>query len=48
MAKEAKLCEFEKGEVTALKRVGKSRRKISKALGFSKTVICNYFKNPNK
>ena len=37
-----------KGEITALNRVGKSQREISKALGHSKTVICNYLKSPNK
>ena len=31
MAKGIKLSEFEKGEITALKRVGKSQREISKA-----------------
>ena len=40
--------EFEKSEIKALKRVGKSQREISKALGRSKTVICNYLKSPNK
>ena len=48
MAKGIKLSEFEKGEITALKRVGKSQREISKALGRRKTVICNYSKSPNK
>ena len=48
MAKGTKLSEFEKGKITALKRVGKSQRKISKALGRSKTVIWNYLKSPNK
>ena len=48
MANETKLSEFKKGEITALKRVGKSQREISKALGRSKTVICNYLKSPNK
>ena len=48
MAKGTKLSEFEKGEITALKRVGKSQREILKALGRSKTVICNYLKSPNK
>ena len=48
MAKGTKLFEFEKGRITALKRVGKSQREISKALGRSKTVISNYLKNPNK
>ena len=41
MAKGTKLPEFEKGEITALKRVGKYQREISKALGRSKTVIYN-------
>ena len=48
MAKGTKLSEFEKGEFTALKRVGKYQREISKALGRSKTVICNDLKSPNK
>ena len=48
MAKGTKLPEFEKGEITSLKRVGKSQGEISKALGRCKTVICNYLKNPNK
>ena len=48
MVKGSKLSEFEKSEITALKRVGKSKREISKALGRSKTVICNYKKSPNK
>ena len=47
-AKGGKLPEFEKGEITALKRVGKSQREISKALGRSKNVISNYLKSPNK
>ena len=44
MAKGTKLPEFEK----ALKRVGKSQKEISKALGRSKTILCNYLKSPNK
>ena len=48
MAKGTKLSEFEKGEITALKRVGKSQREILKALGLRKTVTCNYLKSPNK
>ena len=48
MAKETKLSEFEKGEITTLKRGGKSQREISKALGSSKTVICNYLESPNQ
>ena len=47
MAKGTKLSEFEKGDIIALKRVGKSQREISKALGRSKTVFCNYLKSPN-
>ena len=39
MAKGTKLSEFEKGEITALKRVGKSQIKILKALGRSITII---------
>ena len=37
MAKGTKLSEFEKGKITALKRVGKSQREISEVLGCSKT-----------
>ena len=48
MAKGTKLSEFEKGKVTALKRVRKIQKEISKALGRSKIVICNYLKSPNK
>ena len=48
MAKRTKLPEFEKGEITALKRVGKSQTEISKALGHRKNIICNYFNCPNK
>ena len=48
MAKEIKLSEFEKGKIPALKRVRKSQREISKALGHCKTIICNYLKSPNK
>ena len=33
MAKRTKLSEFEKGEITVLKRDEKSQREISKALG---------------
>ena len=40
MAKGTKLSEFEKGEITALNKVGKSQREISKTLERSKTVIC--------
>ena len=45
MVKETKLSEL---EITALKRVRKSQREILKALGCSKSVICNYLKSPNK
>ena len=48
MAKGNTLSEFEKGEITALKRVGKSQREVLKALGYSKTVIFHYLKIPNK
>ena len=48
MAKETKLSEFEKAEITVLKSIGKSQRKILKVLGCSKTIICNYLKSPNK
>ena len=48
MVKGTRLSEFEKGEITDLKRVGNSQREISKALGHSKTIICNYLKSPNK
>ena len=48
MAKGTKLSEFEKVEITALKRVGKSQTEILKALRRSKTLICNYLKSPNK
>ena len=48
MAKGTKLSEFEKSEITDLKRVRKSQRKISKALGRSKTIIFNHLKSPNK
>ena len=48
MPKGTKLSEFEKGEITALKRVGKSKKKISKALGNRKIIICKYLKSPNK
>ncbi len=48
MAKGTKLSEFEKGDITALKRVGKSQREISKNLGRSKTVTWNYVRIPKK
>ena len=41
MAKVTNLSEYEKGEITVLKK----SRKIS---GRSKNVICNYLKSPNK
>ena len=48
MVKETKLPEFEKGKITALKKIRKFQREISKALRHSKTGICNYLKSPNK
>ena len=48
MYKGTKLSEFEKGQITALKSVGKSQREISMVLGHIKTVICNYLKSSNK
>ena len=48
MPKRTKLSEFEKGEITTLKRVKKSQKVISKAVGRSKTIICNYLKSQNK
>ena len=48
MTKGTKLSEFEKGEITGLKRVKKSQREILKALGQSNTAICNYLKSLNK
>ena len=48
MAEWTKLSEFEKGKITALKRIGKYQREISKTLGRSKTIIGNYSKSPNK
>ena len=48
MAKGTKLSEFQKGKIAVLKEVGKSLRKISKAFGHGKNVICNYLKSPNK
>ena len=48
MAKETKLSEIEKGEITALKWAGKSQREISKTLGHNKTVICNYLESIKK
>ena len=47
MTKGTKLSEFEKSEIIALKRVGKSQGEISKALGRSKTAIYNFSKSPN-
>ena len=48
MAKGTELSKFAKSEFTALKRIRISQREFSKALGWSKTVICNYLKSPNK
>ena len=48
MAKRTQSSEFEKGEIPALKRVGKSHREILMALGRSKTLFCNYLISPNK
>ena len=48
MAEGTKVSELYNGEITALKRVGKLQREISKALERSKTIICNYLKSPNK
>ena len=48
MDKGTKLFKFEKNEITALKRAGKSQTEISKALERSKTVISNFLKSPNK
>ena len=47
MPKGTKLSEFEKGKITALKKSWKISE-ISKVLGLSKTIICNYLKSPNK
>ena len=48
MAKGSKFSEFDKGEITTLKRVVNSQREVLKTLERSKTVICNYLKSPNK
>ncbi len=48
MAKGTKFSELEKGNITALKRIGKSHEGIFNFLGCSKTVICNYLKSTNK
>ena len=48
MAKGTKLSEFEKAEITTVKRGEIKQREILKALGRSKTGICNYLKSPNK
>ena len=48
MAKETRLSEFEQGEITTLKRVGKYQKEILQALGRSKTITCNCLKSPNK
>ncbi len=45
MTKGTKRLEFVEGEITALKRVGKFQGEISKALGRSKILICNYLKS---
>ena len=42
MVNGSKLSDFEKGEIIALKRVGKSQEEISKVLGYSKTLFCNF------
>ena len=47
MAKGTKLSESVKGEITALKRVGKSQREMLKALE-REAVIGNCLKSPNK
>ena len=47
MSKRTKLTNFENGEITALKKVVKSQKEISKAFGRSKTIVCNYLKRPN-
>ena len=44
MYKGTKLSEFEKGNITALKKVGKSLREISKALGCRKTLSAYIWK----
>ena len=43
MVKETKLSEFEKGEITALKRAGKSQREISKAVIWTFQVISDKY-----
>ena len=48
MVEGTKLSKFEKGVITALKRVGKSQKGISKALERIKTILCNYLESPNK
>ena len=48
MAKGIDSSKFRKGKITILNRVRKSQREISKALRYSKTVICNHLKCPNK
>ena len=44
MTKGTKISEFEKGEITALKRVGKSQRAISKAFRCNKTCYLQLLK----
>ena len=44
MAKGIKLSEFEKGDIKTLKSARKSQREISKALGRSRIIICDYLK----
>uniref|UniRef100_A0A914EHI6 Transposase n=1 Tax=Acrobeloides nanus TaxID=290746 RepID=A0A914EHI6_9BILA len=46
MALGRKLSDFEKGQIAAYKRDGKSNRQIATLLGRSPTVIDNYVKNP--
>ena len=48
MAKGIKLSEFQKSDITPLKKFSNSHREISKSLGCSKTAICNYLKIPIK
>ena len=47
MAKGTNYWNLKKAEITVLKGVRKSQRNL-KALVFSKTVICNCLKSPNK
>ena len=48
MAKGTELSEFKKGEITAVNSVRKSQKEILKALGYCKTIICNYLNSTNK